>query len=134
MPVQVYCFGKHFQRKKSNISVLFHTYFHISGKIVGTRLNDPLSIRDEDGLCDCDEICLHIDFDTSVEVATKRVFVVDHKYILSDLKELAHSFGLKWNVCTFRSGFTIKCNRASRKSKNLYQGLRSTASVTCGCD
>ena len=48
------------------------------------------------------------------------------------MKELAHFFGLKWNFCTFRSGFTIKCNRASRKSKYLNQGLRSTTSITCG--
>ena len=90
--------------------------------MAGTRLNNPLLIRDEDGLRNCDEMCLHIDSDTSVEVATKRVFVVGRKFILSDLKELAHSIGLKWNVCTFRSGFTIKCNRTSRKSKYSYQG------------
>ena len=60
------------------------------------RLNDLLLIRDEDGLRNYDEICLHIDSNTSVEVATKRVFVVGHKFMLSDLKELAHSFGLKW--------------------------------------
>ena len=69
---------------------LFHTYFQISDKNSGTRLNDPLLIRDEDGLSNCDAICLHIDSDTSVKVATKRVFVVGHKFILSDLKELAH--------------------------------------------
>ena len=57
------------------------------------RLNDLLLIRDEDGLRNYDEICLHIDSNTSVEVATKRVFVVGHKLMLSDLKELAHSFG-----------------------------------------
>ena len=134
MSIQVYFFGKHFQRKNSNISVLFHTYFHISGKMAGTRLNDPLLITDEDGLRNCDEICLHIDSDTSVEVVTKRVFVVGHKFILSNLKELAHSFGLKCFFCTFRSGFTKKCNRASRKSKYLHQGLRSTTSITYGCE
>ena len=91
--------------------------------MVGTRLNDPLLIRDKDGLRNCDEICLHVDSGTSVEVATKRVFVVGHKFILPYLKELAHSFGLEWIFCTFRSGFTIKCNRASRKSKYLHQGL-----------
>ena len=42
----------------------------------GTRLNDSLLIRDEDGLRNCDETCLYIDSDTSVEVATKRVCVV----------------------------------------------------------
>ena len=115
MSGQVYFVGKHFQRKNSNISVLFHTCFHISGKLAETRLNDLLLIRDEDGVRNCDEICLHIDSDTSVEVATKRVFVVGHKFILSYLKELAHFFSLKWNYCNFRSGFTIKCNRVSRK-------------------
>ena len=133
LSVQVYFFGKHFQRKNSNISVLFHTYFHSSGKMTGTRLNDPLLVRDEDDQRNCDEICLHIDSNTSLEVATKRVFIVGHKFILSHLKELAHSFGLKWNVCTFRSSFTIKCNRAYLKSKHLHQGLRSTTSITWGC-
>ena len=103
-------------------------------KLAGTRLNYPLLIRDEDSLRNCDEICLYIDSDTSVKVATKRVFVVGHKFILSDLKVLAHSFGLKCFFCTFRSGFTIKYNRTSRKSKYLHQGLRSTASITCGCE
>ena len=102
--------------------------------MVGTRWNDPFLIRDEDCLRNCDEICLHIDSDTSVEVATKRAFVVGRKFIFSDLKELAHSFGLKWIFYTFRSGFTMKCNRASRKSKYLHQGLRSTTSITYGCE
>ena len=85
--------------------------------MAGNRLNDHLLIRNEDGLRNCDEICLHIDSNTFVEVAPKRIFVVGHQFILSDLKELADSFGLKWNFCTFRSGFTIKSNRASCKSK-----------------
>ena len=49
--------------------------------MAGTRLNDPLLIRDEDGLRNCDEMCLHIDSDTSVEVPTKREFIVGHKFI-----------------------------------------------------
>ena len=65
-------------------------------------------------------------------MATKRVFIIGHKFILSDLKELAHSLGLKWNFGTLRLGFTIKCNRASRKLKCLHQELRSTTSITCG--
>ena len=65
---------------------------------------------------------------------TKRVFIIGHKFILSDLKELAHSLGLKWNFGTYRLGFTIKCNRASRKLKCLYQELRSTTSITFGCE
>ena len=63
--------------------------------MAGTRSNDALLIRDEDDLCNCDEVCLRINSDTSVEEVTKRVVVVGHKSILSDLKELAHSFGLK---------------------------------------
>ena len=120
-------FDKYFHRNNSNITVLFHTYFHISGKMTGTRFDGPLLFRDEDGMCNCHEIYLHIYSNTFVEVATIRVFVVGHKFILSDLKELAHPFGLKWNVYTFRSGFT------SRKSKYLHQGLRSTTTITCGC-
>ena len=97
-------------------------------------MNNLLLIRDEDGLRNYDEICHYIDAATSIEVATKRAFVVDHKFILSDLKELAHSFGLKRIFCTFRSVFTIECNCASRKSKYLHQELRSTTSITYGCD
>ena len=87
----------------------------------GTRSNDALLIRDEDDRRNCDEICLRIDSDTSVEVVTKIVFIVGHKYILSDLKELVSAFSLKWNVCTSRPGKTIKCNRASRKLKYSHQ-------------
>ena len=101
--------------------------------MAGTRSNDALLIRDEDDICTCDEVCLRIDSDTSVEVATKRVFVVSHKFILSDLKELAHTFGLKWNFCTSRSDKAIKSNRASRKLKYSHQGLRKAISITCGC-
>ena len=85
--------------------------------MTGTRLNDHLLIRNEDGLRNCDEICLYIDSNTFVEVDPKRIFVVGHQFILSDLKEVADSFGLKWIFFTFRSGFTIKSNRVSRKSK-----------------
>ena len=38
------------------------------------------------------------------------------------------------DFCTFRSGFTIKCNLVSRKSKYLHHGLRSTISITCDCE
>ena len=101
--------------------------------MAGTRSNVALLIRDEDDLRNCDEVCLRIDSDTSVEVATKTVYDVGHKFILSDLKELAHAFGLQWIFCTSRSGKTITCNRASRKSKYSHQGLRRTTSITCGC-
>ena len=75
--------------------------------MAATRSNDALLIRYEDELRNYDEGCLRINFDTSVEVATKRVFGVGHKFILSDLKELAYTFGLKWNVCALRSVKTI---------------------------
>ena len=54
--------------------------------MAGTRSNVALLIRDEDDLRNCDEVCLRIDSDTSVEVATKTVYDVGHKFILSDLK------------------------------------------------
>ena len=43
------------------------------------------------------EPCLRLDWDTSVDEAINRVFVVGHKFILSGLKKLYHYFGLKWN-------------------------------------
>ena len=49
---------------------------------------------DDDVLRNSDDICLRIDSDTSVEVATERVFVVGHIYTLDDLRQLARSFGL----------------------------------------
>ena len=60
----------------------------------GTKSNIALLVRDEDSLRNCDEFCLRIDSDTFVEVATNRVFFVGHKFILSVLKKLVHSFGL----------------------------------------
>ena len=72
--------------------------------MTGTKSNVVLLVRNEDGLRNCYEVCLRIDYDTFVEVATNRVFVVGHKFVISDLKSLVHSFGLKWNVCTSRSG------------------------------
>ena len=87
--------------------LLFHTYFHIAEKMSGTRSNDALLIRDEEDLRNSDEVCLQIDSDTSFEVVTKRVFVVGHKFILSGLKELDHSFSLKWNFYISRSGKAI---------------------------
>ena len=56
-----------------------------------------LMCNSDDKLRNCDEVCLRIDSDTTIEEATNRVFVIDHKFILSDLKKLAHSFGLRWN-------------------------------------
>ena len=53
-----------------------------------------ISNVDDDVLRNSDDICLRIDSNTSVEVATERVFIVGHIYILDDLRQLAKSFGL----------------------------------------
>ena len=92
--------------------------------MVRTRSNDALLIRDEDDIRNCDEACLRIGADISIEVATKRVFVVGHQSMLSNLYELDHTFGLRWNFFTSRSGKAIKCNRVSRKSKYSHQGVK----------
>ena len=68
----------------------------------------------DDKLRSFDWVCLRIDSNTSIEEATNRVFVVSHKFILSDLKKLAHSFGLRRNFCTTRYDRVIKCNRVRR--------------------
>ena len=82
------------------IAVFVLTYFIIGIKIAGERVVGDLLIRggDDDVLRNSDDICLRIDSDTSVEVATERVFVVGHIYILDDLKQLAKYFGL---ACQF---------------------------------
>ena len=49
--------------------------------MVGERVIGDLLIRDDDVLRNSDDVCLLIDSDTSVEVATERVFVVGHKYV-----------------------------------------------------
>ena len=51
--------------------------------MAGERMIGDLLIRNgDDDLRNSDDICLRIDSDTSVEVATERVFVVGHIYIL----------------------------------------------------
>ena len=35
----------------------------------------------------------------------------DHKFVLTDLKKLARSFGLGWNFCTSIAGWRINCTR-----------------------
>ena len=49
--------------------------------MTGTKSNVALSIRDEDGLRNCDKVCLRIDSDTSAEVATNSVFFVGYLFI-----------------------------------------------------
>ena len=66
--------------------------------MAGERVVGDLLIKDgdDDVLCNSDDICLRIDSGTSVEVATERVFVVGHIYILDDLRQLVKCFGLAW--------------------------------------
>ena len=61
------------------------------------------------------EACLRLDSNTSVEEATNMVFIVSRKFILSDLKKSAHSFGLQWNFCNSKSSRRITCNRGHRQ-------------------
>jgi len=75
----------------------------------------PLLCNSDDKQRSCDEVCLLIDHDTSIEETIHRVLVVGHKFIMSDLKILAYSFGLRWNICTTRSSRVIKCNRTRRR-------------------
>ena len=90
--------------------------------MTGTKWNVALLIRDEDGLRNCGEVCLSIDSDTSIEVATNGLFIVGHKFILSYLKKLAHYFGLKWYFCTSRSCKAMTHNRVTRPGSRVNQG------------
>ena len=91
-----YSFEKYFQ-KNFQICSYYFTIFYFIDKMTGTISNVVLMVRDEDGLRNYGEICLRINYDTFVEVVTNRVFVIVDKFILSDLKKLAHSFSLKWH-------------------------------------
>ena len=99
--------------------VLFHIHYLFINKITGSKSKDALLIKSGNDLHISDKVCLPIEFDSSVEVvtnwdninevclridsdisveaATKRVFVVGHRFILSDLKKLAHSLGMRRN-------------------------------------
>ena len=48
-----------------------------------------LLISSEDNIRNCNDVCLRIDSDTSLEGATTRVFIVGRKFTLSALKKLA---------------------------------------------
>ena len=54
-------------------------------------------------------------------------------YIFDDLRQLAKSFCLVWQFCTARSGKTINCNRANRKSKYTKMGIRRSTSINYAC-
>ena len=55
-------------------------------------------------------------------------FLLVTLFLLSDVKKFDHSFSLRWNFYTSRSGRTIKCNRATHYESRVNQGVRS------GCD
>ena len=62
--------------------------------------------------------CFRIEGD-SVENDTDRFFKVGDISVLSDLKELCRRFGLEWNFVSTRSGKTIACNRANRRTSSV---------------
>ena len=61
------------------------TQSHIFSKMMRTS-SITLLIKNtsEDNLRSCDEVCLRTDSDASVEDDTNRVFIVGHKFILSN--------------------------------------------------
>ena len=79
------------------------------------------------------DICLRVDSDIPVKVATVRVFAVGHVYILDDMRQLAKSFTLAWQFCTTRPGRSITCNRANRKSSHSSLGISRSTSISCSC-
>ena len=76
------------------IAVFFLTYFMIGIKMAG-EIGD-LIIGDgyDYVLRSSNYICLRVDSNITVKVATVRVFVVGNVYILDDLRQLAKSFCL----------------------------------------
>ena len=89
--------------------IIFST-ISFSNKISKTTSKTTLLSNSDDKLRNCDEVCLRIDYDTSIEEATNMVFDIGYKFILSDLKKLDYSFGLRWNVCTTKPDRVKKCN------------------------
>lgn len=93
--------------------------------------NKALLINSDSIMNNYNEACLRLDSNICVKEATNRVFVVGHKFILPDLKKLAHSFDLKWNVCNKKYGRRITYNRADRQGSVT---LRNFISITCVYD
>jgi len=89
-------------------------------KISKMSLNETLLINSDGIMNNCNEACIRLDSDTSVEAATNRVFVVGHKFVFFLFKEIS-SFGLKWNFSTSRAGRRIACNRAHRQELVKHQ-------------
>ena len=71
-------------------------------KITQMNSNEALLVNLDGIMKNYNEAFLRLDYNHSVEEATNRVFVLGRKFILSDLKKLAHSFRLKWNFYTAR--------------------------------
>ena len=88
---------------KPNIGLycrIFLTYFIVVVKMAG-EIGDLFIGDGDDGvLRSSNDMCLRIDSDITVEVATVRVFVVGRVYVLDDLRQLVISFGLAWQFCT----------------------------------
>ena len=121
---------------KSNIGLYCRIFAHIF--IIGIKIAGEISdlfIGDRNYyvLRRSNDICLRVGSVITVEVATVRIFAVRHVYILDDLRQLAKSFGLAWQFCTARSGMSITCNRANRKSSYSGLGVRRSTSISCGC-
>ena len=96
--------------------------------------NEALLVNLDGIMKNYNEACLRLDYNTSVEEATNRVFVLGRKFILSDLKKLAHSFRLKWNFYTARQDRRRICNRTRYQGSVNKQSSRNFKSITCGCD
>ena len=56
-----------------------------------------------------------------IQLKTVRIdfFKVGDISVLSDLNELCRRFGLEWNFVSARSGKTITCNRANRRTSSV---------------
>ena len=135
--------------------LLFRIYYLFLNKMIGTKSKVAVLITSENDVYVNDEVCMNIDSDSpvevatnganvdevclrinsniSVEVVTNRVFVVGRRFILSYLKKLTRSFGMRWNFYNVRSGIAIKCNRSTRYGSRVGQGLRNFTSIACGC-
>ena len=69
-----------------------------------------------------DNLCL--DSDQSVSEATTRLFRVGDVYVLSELRELTRSFGVKWYFITTHMGAIFVYNRASPPVAYKRKGIK----------
>ena len=101
-------------KSKVALSIRLKNSLYINNEVCLNIDSDP-SVEVATNGVNVDGVCLRISSDLSVEVAANRVCMVGHRFILSDLKKLARSFGLKLNLCTTRFGRRIAFNRARRQ-------------------